>query len=145
MNSLIDIFERFCKIFRTPLFRALLITASVIYFHILYITLVCRIWHKYILNIWSLNLFRCIALIFVKELYTNVSEIIIYKKGIYYFEEMCLKHLAMQFFEESFLMVFWCTTISFFGEGFWETWWCFHTIKRHTTTFNETSLSYLCI
>ena len=65
------------------------------------------------LNIWNLNLFRCIALIFVKEPYTNVSEIIIYKKRIYYFEEMFLKHLTMQFLEEFFLMAFWCTTISF--------------------------------
>ena len=104
----------FAKIFRALLFRALLITASVIYFYTLNIMLVCRIWHKCMLNIWNLNFFRCITLIFVEEPYTNVSEIIIYKKITYYFEEMFLKDLAMQFLEEYFLVVFWCTTISFF-------------------------------
>ena len=43
-----------------------------------------------------------------------MSEIIIYKKIISYFEEMSLKHLAIQFLGEFFLMVSWCATISLF-------------------------------
>ena len=104
----------FAKIFRAPIFREHLITASVISFRILNITLVCRILHKCMLNIGNLNLLVSLHWSSLRNHVLTCKEIIIYKKRIYYFEEMFLKHLAMQFLEEFFLMVFWCTTISFF-------------------------------